>query len=383
MEDIRVHIAEPDIAENEKRWVNDALDKNELSGHGWHVGEFEKKFAEYIGTKYAVATVNGTITLHLLLVALGIGKGDDVILPHQTISNCAFAVSLTGARVIAIDVEQDTWCMSPKELANAITPNTKAVIPVHLFGGVPCDMFTIINVIKHSGFSDKISVIEDCAESIGSKYCGKMTGSIGLAGSFSLFANKTIMTGEGGIITTDSKDLYDKLRYLRNVAYGKDPETKFWANDLGFNYRPSNLICALGLGQLERIEYLVKRRQDIHSWYVDKLNDNFEFQGSYSNCESVCWMNAVKLPKFNGHSMKSRFMRHMKDNGIETRPAFPPLGQHPYFKKLGNGSILSMDAKVSESIWENVVLLPSAGKKLTREVIYDVAETANNFFKKA
>jgi perosamine synthetase len=375
-------IAQPDISRVEMGWVMEALAECELSGHGKHVRMFEEKFAEFIGTRYCLAAPNGTITLHLILVALGVGPGDEVILPSQTISNCAFAVSLTGATVVAVDIDKDTWCMDPIEMKKAVTSKTKAVMPTHLYGGIPCNMRLIKEILDE--YKDvtgrKVWIIEDCAESIGSSVDSspvefgdefKMTGSIGDVASFSFFANKTLMTGEGGAITTSDKILYEKMKYLRNVAYGTDPETKFWANDMGFNYRPSNLICALGLGQLERIGYLMERRNEIHSYYEQFLDNRYVFQTVPEYAQPCYWMNAVLCPSNRSKIMKTLAERY----GVETRPTFPPIGSHPYLKK--SGLVRSCGEKVSEDVWNRGLLFPSAGKHLTRESVKEICGCAN------
>jgi len=738
----KYNIAQPDISTPEIEYVLEALRENELSGHGRHVRLFEERFAKFIGSEFALACPNGTITLHLILEALGIGQGDEVILPSQTISNCIYVVSLTGATPVVVDIDPLSWCMDPKLFKEAITDKTKAVMPVHLFGGIPCNMTEICKIAKKHG----ITVVEDCAESIGSKFNGKMTGNIGDVASFSLFANKTITCvppgtkivindgdnnyvpvggkvtknieeltvgsdvltynessgmkelekitnvfkrkikepifriflsngnrldvtsehpiyvhgkgfvkaselsvsdevvqllyhglggringlknvgkhyedfmstdsaksrkerhsdvishshndpnsgfndpkskyvekqvrlkskleefrrpenvdkrkkdgiektrqasiknwknpeyvrkvkaglekarnseewvknycrglnmkpnrseiylgeiindifpgefeyngdgrlgvavagyipdyvnvngkkkvidlfgghwhtedeveirkskmkkvgfdcliiwdyelddektkqrikdfvynpntkvvtiekiekieydgfvydieteknhnffaygvlvhncGEGGIITTNNQKLFERMKYLRNVAYGTDPETKFWANDMGFNYRPSNLVCALGLGQLDRVEYLMKRRNDIHSWYMKYMSPKYTWQKPYPSSEPCCWMNAVLAPE---GTNRSYLMKYLIKNGIETRPTFPPLGQHPYLKKE-KYTVRSMGEEVSQDVWNRGILLPSAGKALDEDAIKDICQYLN------
>ena len=287
------------------------------------------------------------------------------------VHNCIYVVSLTGATPVVVDVDPSSWCMDPSEFEKAVTDKTKAVMPVHLFGGIPANMAAINKIAK----KNKITVIEDCAESIGSKYGGKMTGNIGDVASFSLFANKTIMTGEGGIITTNDKKLFERMKYLRNVAYGTDPETKFWANDMGFNYRPSNLVCALGLGQLDRVDYLMKRRNEIHQWYIKYISTKFVWQKPYPNSDPCCWMNAILVPE---NINRSFMMKYLIKNGIETRPTFPPLGQHPYLKKKGYG-VRSLGEKVSIDIWNRGLLLPSAGKGIDEDAVKDICKFANAY----
>lgn len=181
--------------------------------------------------------------------------------------------------------------------------------------------------------------------------------------------------GEGGIITTNDKKLFERMKYLRNVAYGTDPETKFWANDMGFNYRPSNLVCALGLGQLDRVDYLMKRRNEIHQWYIKYISTKFVWQKPYPNSDPCCWMNAILVPE---NINRSFMMKYLIKNGIETRPTFPPLGQHPYLKKKGYG-VRSLGEKVSIDIWNRGLLLPSAGKGIDEDAVKDICKFANAY----
>jgi len=240
METKRVKMAEPEIGEAERKYVLQALDEVELSGHGRHVKEFEQRFAEYCEVNFSVMVPNGTIAPHLAMAALGVGPGDEVVLPSQTISTVAFAVTSLGAKVAPCDVDRNTWTMDPSVLKMVLSENTKVVMPTPIFSGIMPDMEAIDEIIQefeteHS--QDMIYVIEDFAESIGSKYQGKRSGGFGDMGTCSLFANKNITTGEGGVITTDSAEWDRRLRYLRNCAYGIG-ENKFLAAEQGFNYRP-------------------------------------------------------------------------------------------------------------------------------------------------
>lgn len=374
----KIKMAEPEIGEREKKYVLEALEEVELSGHGRHVLEFEKRFAEYCGVEYAVMVPNGTIAPHLAFMTLGIEPDDEIILPSQTISTLAFAVTSLFAKVVPCDVDPKTWTMAPNALKNVLSPNTKVVVPTPIFAGVMPDMDAIYAVIEEfEKFSlEEIYVVEDFAESIGSSYKGKKSGNFGDMGTCSLFANKSISTGEGGMITTNSRNWNDKLRYLRNCAYGIG-ENKFWAKHQGMNYRPHNLAACIGLGQLDNVDYLMKRRYDINNWYHKYLSDKFVWQEKLPNCECVPWMNAVLVPQEDGVSRKSDFMRYMSEFNIETRPLFPPIGKHPYLK---NRFLVSEENEdISTFLWDNGVLLPSGGPKLTEEVVEFVCEKANDF----
>ena len=391
---VRIPICQPSMSGKEEAYVLEALRENELSGHGRHIKEFEERFAAYIGVKHAAFVPNGTIALNLALASMGVGIGDFVIIPSQTISCCAFAATSLGARIIVTDVDADTWCMDINHLEKALSlaanspgynESSKVVVmPVHVYGGVPCDMNRMSNLRPKFRFG----VIEDVCEALGSEYRYegniRRLGSIGNAGCFSFFANKTLQTGEGGMITTDDPVLIGKIRYLRNNAYGVDPETKFWAQDQGFNYRPHNLAAAIGLGQMDRINELTDKRTTINCIYRDKLNSvhgKFTFQEYWTkDCSPVPWMTVVLVPRNEeGESIRGEFMKHMMEKGIETRPTFPPLSQHPYLKKF---DVQSTGESISQYIWENGVILPSGGDSLTVEVVEEVCYEANKFLER-
>jgi len=399
-DDGMIRICEPEIGDAERKYVLEALDEVELSGHGRHVALFEKRLAEYIGVNHAVLVPNGTIALHLSLAAMGIGPGDYVVLPSQTIAVCLFSVIQQGAIPIIIDVDPDTWVMGT-ELSRAMdwiqddakgAQGKKCVfMPVHIFAGIPCDM----NYIRaaQQALSDgvplvDVRVLEDCSEAFGSLYNVRNSkdprwcrvGSIGDAGTFSFFANKTVACGEGGAITTDSDILNQQLRYKRNCAYGKDPVMKFLADDLGFNYRPSNFIACMGLGQLDHVDQLCQRRLELNHWYKQMLSAEFTVQQVPGNCDPVPWMTAILVPRKHGVSQRDHLMQYLSENGIETRPTFPPLGDHGLIKKL-NIFTVNLGETVSRRIWEDGVILPSGGSHLTLSRINYICDTVNAFLR--
>lgn len=368
-------MAEPELTGKEKEHVNRAIDEREISGHSKYVSLFEERFAKFIGTKYALMLPNGTLTLHLALRAMGVDEDSEVIVPSQTISSCAFAISYLNATVVVVDVDPDTWCMDMRAAIKAISSKTKVIMPTHIYGGIPCKMEELSQQIN----PHLIYVLEDAAEALGSEHLGKKVGSLGSVGSFSFFANKIITSGEGGALTTSDDILYKRMKYLRNMAYGPIPETRFWANDLGYNYRSTGLQSSFALGQLEGIEFLLKRRQDIHFWYTKYLSRDFAWQ-QLDKKDKICWwMNAVLVPQKKGQSQRSEFMNFLADNGIESRPTFPPLSQHPYLK---NCKVISAGERNSQYIWENGVLLPSGGAKLTEEKVAYVCQKAYEFLKR-
>lgn len=371
----KISMAEPDLTDVEAKYVLEALWNNELSGHGRHVNLFEERFAEFIGVKYATMVPNGTISVHLALATLGIGHGDEVILPSQQISTVAFCITQLGATIVEVDVEKDTCVLDCNKLREAITPRTRVIIPTPIYGGVCPNYYEINKIVKESGY-ENISIIEDFAEAIGSMYDGNMIGSFGDIGCCSMFANKSITSGEGGVLTTNSSELDERIKFLRNCAYNRGKlEDRFLAYDLGFNYRPSNLQAAIGLGQLDRIKYLLYRRNVIHEFYRKYLSDKFVWQMNTNFCYPVIWMNTIFLPDNCG---RHEFMSYMNENGIQTRPTFPPIGFHPYLQDYKN-SIIRHSCENSEYIWRRGVLLPSGGAKLTGKVVKHICDIANKF----
>jgi len=261
-----IPISKPSITKKEIAYVTDAVRSGWVSSLGKYIDMFEEKFAAYCGTKYAVATSNGTTALHLVLAALGITARDEVIISDLTFVATGNAVKYTGAKVVTVDIEEETLCIKPEAIKKAITSKTKAIIPVHLYGH-PANMEEINKIAK----KHNLFVIEDAAEAHGAEVNGKKVGSLGHAGVFSFYGNKIITTGEGGMITTNDEELYKKMRYLRDHAMSK--EKRYWHTEVGFNYRMTNLQAALGVAQLERIDELLAKKEEIFKWYQEGLKD--------------------------------------------------------------------------------------------------------------
>lgn len=321
-----IRVAEPALIGREKEYVLDCLNRNQLT-FGPYVQRFEKEFAQFVGTRYALATSNGTVALHLVLVALGIKQGDQVITPNITYVATANAAKYCGAEVVLVDIDKN-WCMDPEKVRKAITLKTKAIIPVHLYGH-PASMDEINEIAKIRN----IPVIEDAAESFGSEYKGHPTGSLGLAGTFSFFGNKTITCGEGGMITTSDDGLYERMKHLR--AQAMDPNRRYWHTDVGYNYRMTDIQAAIGVAQLEKANIHIHRRQEVAYWYKSSRDVHIDFQSISQNAKVVRWMVAGLIPK------ESRFdrdevIKRMAERGIETRPVFPCLSWLPMYKTDGS-----------------------------------------------
>jgi perosamine synthetase len=318
-----IHIASPELSGNEKLYVNECLDSTWISSAGRFIGEFERAFADACGSKHAVATNNGTTALHLILAALNIGPGDEVIVPVLTYIATANAVRYCGAEPVFVDVEPDTMNMDPRQFEAAITTRTRAVIPVDLYGH-PADMVAITTIADRHG----VVVVEDSAEAHGAEINGDRVGSFGLATAFSFFGNKIVTTGEGGAVTTDDDAFAARLRLLR--GQGMDLKHRYWFTDVGFNYRMTNIAAAIGLAQLERFDESLMRRDLIAKQYDDRLADvpGLTLPGKRPEVRRVNWLYTVTV---DGASLeqRDRLIHDLAKDGIETRPVFHPLHHLP------------------------------------------------------
>jgi perosamine synthetase len=322
-----IPISQPSITQKEIDYVVDAVKSGWVSSLGEYIELFEEKFAAYCGVNYAVATSNGTAALHLALVALGINEGDEVIIPDLTFVATASAIKYIGAKVITVDIDEDTLCIDPQSIETAITSKTKAIIPVHLYGH-PANMKAINDIAeKHN-----LIVVEDAAEAHGAEVNGQKVGSLSHAGIFSFYGNKIITSGEGGMIVTKDEILSRRIRYLRDHAMSK--EKRYWHTEVGFNYRLTNLQAALGVAQLERIDELLAKRKETFEWYKEKLKGikgvKLNYQASWA--KNVYWMVCLEI---DGHTeiQRDEFIKKLKAKGIDSRPYFYPVSDMPMYQK--------------------------------------------------
>lgn len=338
--DQRFHlpVAEPSLGEKELAYVNDCIISNWISSTGKYVCQFESLFADYCGSRYAVATSNGTTALHLALLALGIHQGDEVIVPSLTFIATANAVTYTGAKPIFVDSEPNTWNIDPNRIVEAITPNTKAIIPVHLYGH-PADMDPILEIAR----SHNLAVIEDAAEAHGAEYKGKKVGSIGDIGMFSFYGNKIITTGEGGMIVTDNSDLVQRIRLLRD--HGMSPSKHYWHPVLGYNYRLTNIQAAIGVAQVERIESIIKAKLDIAEQYGKQLSGvkGIIYPPKAEWAKNVYWLYSILVEEKYGIS-RDELIKELSSMDIDTRPLFPPVHKQPIYN---TGQTLPVSERLS------------------------------------
>lgn len=371
-----IPVCEPMLAGNELKYVTEAVSTGWISSSGKFVSEFEKQFAAYCNCEYGVAVCNGTIALHLALVAAGIGKGDEVILPTFTMIASAYAVCYTGAKPVFVDADKDSWNIDVNKIEEKITPRTKAIMPVHIFGKM-CDMDAICALAKKYD----LKIIEDAAEAHGAMYHGGKAGSFSDIAGFSFFANKNITTGEGGMVVTNDKEIYDRARYFKNVCFPLDGPRNYQHDDIGFNYRMSNVVAAIGLAQVEKADDYREMRIRNHVLYKKYLADvpGIIFQSdTQDDCVDVCWMNTIVIdPNKYGH-FKDQLIVHLKENGIDTRLLF--TGMHKQRAMKDYGCDCSGEYPVCEWLTGNGFYLPS-GSGLKEEQIKTICEVISNYQK--
>lgn len=322
-----IPITVPSITNLEVDRVKEAARLGWGKNHSKYINEFEGKFAEYIGVQYAIATSSCHGALHLVLAGLGIKTGDEVIIPDITWIASAAAVTYVGATPIFVDIDPETWCIDHDSFEKAISSKTKAVMPVTIYGHPP-EMDEVMEIAK----KHNLYVIEDAAQSVGSKYKNKRPGSFGDCGVFSFHGTKIMTTGEGGMFVTNNPELYEKVKSLSDQ--GKDPNKLFWNLEIGFKYKMTNIQAALGLAQLERIDDLVSKKRQIFAWYRERLSDKEGMQMNVekSDVYNTYWMTAIILDKEKYGIEKEELMDKLKKYNIMTRPFFYPLSSMPPLK---------------------------------------------------
>jgi perosamine synthetase len=370
-----IPVCEPFLNGNELKYVTDCINSGWISSSGNYVKAFEEKFAEYCGAKYGVAVCNGTVALHLALVAAGIKPGDEVIIPDFTMIASAFAVCYIGAVPVFVDAEPDTWNIDVEKIEEKISAKTKAIMPVSIFGH-PCKMDEIWYIAKKYN----LLVIEDGAESHGAEYKEKKTGNLADITAFSFFANKNLTTGEGGMVVTNNEKFYNKARYHKNLCFPLDAPRDYRHNDIGFNYRISNIHAAIGLAQVEKADEYRDMRIRNAGLYHEYLSEipGILFQKTIKSVKSVHWMNAIVIDssKF-GHTL-NELISHLKVANIETRNLFVGMHKQPSLINLGCNP--TGNFKVTDWLSDNGLYLPSASN-LSKDKIEYVCEQINKFSK--
>jgi perosamine synthetase len=322
-----IPVSAPMFIGNEKKYVNDCLDSSWISSCGGYVERFEQAFAEFCGARHAVSCCNGTTALHLALLALGVGAGDEVIVPTLTFVATANAVTYCGARPVFVDSDPVTWNLDPALIESRITPRTKAIVVVHLYG-LPAEMDAVTEIARRHN----LFVVEDAAEAHGAEYKGRRAGALADIACFSFYGNKIITTGEGGMVTTDDDALARRVAQLR--GQGVDPERRYWFPVIGYNYRMMNLPAAIGLAQLERADWHTGRRREISLWYEKRLAgvNGIAWQAEPEYMKHARWLFTFTLDE-EWSASRDAIMLMMEERGVETRPIFYPMHVLPPYRE--------------------------------------------------
>jgi perosamine synthetase len=351
-----IPVNKPLITKEDINYLNKSISKGWISSEGPEVKKFENNFSTFIGHKYSVAVSSGTAALEIAIKSLKLKKGDEVIIPNFTIISNAIAVLKENLNIKLIDCNIKDWNMDISEIKKKITKKTKAIIATHIYN------FPIrIDILKKICNKNKIILVEDAAEAVGQKLNGKLCGSFGDISIFSFYANKQITTGEGGMITTNNKRLYEQSRSLRNLCFGK--KDRFNHDDIGWNYRMTNLQASLGVSQLKRIKSIVQKRHEVGKEYFKRLKDNKNIympETSRSYAKNIYWVIAFVIMNKNLKIDAKKLMKKLMKYGIQTRPFFWPMHKQKVFKKGYKINSTTNNYKNSEYISKYGLYLPSS-----------------------
>ena len=338
-------VSRPSLSSLEEEYVVDAVRSGWVSSLGAYVDRFEAEFSSFCDVEHGVAVSNGTAALHVSLCALGIGPGDEVIVPDLSFIATANAVCMTGADPVFCDVESDTLCIDPTRIDQLITSRTKAIIPVHLYGH-PARMPQVMDIAR----KNNLFVIEDAAEAHGAKIGDKPVGSFGDCGVFSFYGNKNLTTGEGGIIVSNNKTFVEKCRLLRD--HSMNPKKRYWHDELGYNYRMTNVQAAIGCAQIARSDLLISKRKEIYLQFQRELAQLPELTLNRESpwATSAVWLTCVEIAGLD-EKKREELMQHLRQKGIDTRPYFYPMSHMPYLP--------SADTPVSQEISQRGLNLPT------------------------
>ena len=367
----RISVASPLLNGNELAYVTDCIKSSWISSQGKYVREFEKIFKDYHGGMPSLAVSNGTVALHLALDAFGITKGDEVLVANLTFAASVNSILYTGATPVLIDIEPDTWNIDLNKAEEKITANTKAIMPVHLYGH-PCDMDAV------SAFAKKhnLLIIEDCAEALGSFYDGKPVGVFGDVATYSFYGNKTITTGEGGMVVFKNPEIAERAAMLRD--HGMQKTRRYWHAEVGYNYRLTNIQAAIGVAQFEKIDEFLAAKRRIAQTYNQSLSKHLFFQtpAERENTVNSYWLYTFIVNE-SAPFKRDELIEYLNKQGIETRPVFFPMHQMPPYVAFGKPE----DLKVSIQISKCGMSLPSSVSLTEMELAY-ICKEINNFANK-
>ena len=343
--------------------VTDAVKERAVSGlFGTYIEQFESEFAQFVGCRFGVAVSNGTTAIHLALATLGIGAGDEVLVSSYTNMATFFPVLYCGAVPVAIDVERDTWNIDNRLIEERITPRTRAIIVVHIFGH-PVDMDPIMEIARRHD----LYVIEDCAQAHGALYKGREVGSIGAMSCFSFYANKIITTGEGGMVTTNDPALAEKARSLKSLAYGTTD--RFMHEAVGYNYRMTNVQAAIGCAQMRKIEELIAGKRRLASEYRQRLSESrcLRLPVERDYAKNVYWMYHVVLEP-EAPKARAQVMTELRARGIESRPGFVPYNMQKIF--VEKGIVEPESCPTANDLARNAFYIPSSSNISKSDIEY-------------
>ena len=363
-----IPVNEPLLNGNEKKYLIECIDTGWISSEGPLVHKFEEQFSARVDRKYGIAVCNGSVALDVAVAALGIGSGDEVILPTFTIISCAAAIVRAGAVPVVVDCDPLTWNMDVKQIEKNISSRTKSIMIVHIYG-LPVDMTPILELAEQNG----LNIIEDAAEMIGQNYKEQPCGSFGDVSTFSFYPNKHVTTGEGGMVVTDNEELAEKCRSLRNLCFQKGSK-RFVHEELGWNFRMTNLQAALGMAQLEKLDNHIARKRRMGQRYSDLLKNVQALQlplAKTDYSENIYWVYGMVLKNdvpFDGEEA----IRRLAEQKVGVRPFFWPMHEQPVFKKMG--LFANESYPVAERIARRGFYIPS-GLALTDEQIERVADS--------
>jgi perosamine synthetase len=360
-----IPVYQPSLTGNEKKYVNECLDSTWISSKGDFIPRFEQAFAQFTGTRHAATCSNGTVAIHLALVALGLGPGDEVIVPTLTYIASVNAIVYTGATPVFVDSVAETWQISADDVRAKITPRTRAIMAVHLYGH-PCDMPALRALADEHG----LFLVEDCAEAFGS-YIGKRhVGSFGHISTYSFFGNKTITTGEGGMVTTDDETLHDRVKHYKGQGLAK--HRQYWHDVVGYNYRMTNICAAIGLAQLEQAQLFLQRKRAIALNYARHMDEmGLDYLRESPGTTHSFWMFAMLVPDAR---QREALRDALQSAGIETRPVFYPVHTMPMYSQRFQRH------PVAENIGWRGINLPSS-PELSNDDINRITTSIESFFK--
>ena len=364
-----IPISEPHLVGNEARYLQECIESGWISSKGKFIDTFEKSFAKYVNAPYALSTSNGTVALHLALKSIGVGHGDEVIVPDLTFAASVNSILYTGAKPVLVDVNLETFNIDENLIEDKIGPNTKAIMAVHLYG-LPVNMDKIMALAQKYN----LIVIEDAAEAFGSVYKNRKVGSLGRVACFSFFGNKTITTGEGGMITFQRESDYNNAKILRD--HGMNPAKPYWHDQVGFNYRMTNMQASIGCAQLEKADDFIETKLRNAGIYKSRLNriEGISFASDSIKSINTFWLVTIILTKEISGKSRDELRLALANKGIDTRPVFNPIHKMPPYEEFAIGHY-----KNSSYLSKNGLSLPSS-VNLKEKDIHRICDEILNFF---